>query len=280
MLVFLNGTFVPENEAKISVFDRGFLYGDGLFDTLRVSRGKLFQWKEHFARLERGAAFLKIALPFAAAELHTHALNLISRNGMPDSVLRLNLSRGAGERGFSVKGANEPTVAMTLHAAAVANEIEPRWRLITSSIRLSSANPLAPFKTCNKLPQILGRTEADARGADEALLLNERGELVEGSASNLFWVRDGVVFTAPAGSGILPGITRASVFEICAQLGVKIQEQCARVQDLREADGVFLTFSSRGIVEADFLDDSRLGRSPLAEQIRKAHSEAVASNCG
>src|SRR5690348_9705312 len=146
MRVFLNGKFVPESEAAISVFDRGFLYGDGLFETVRVSRGKPFLWKEHLTRLGRGAAFLKIALPFREPELHAYALELISRNAMPESVLRVNLSRGTGERGYSIKGTNKPTMVMSQHSVPILNAA-PLWRLITSRMRLPPANLLAQFKT-------------------------------------------------------------------------------------------------------------------------------------
>src|SRR2546427_6776280 len=117
MIVFLNGQFVPQAQAVVSVFDRGFLYGDGLFETIRVFNGKPFRWGQHLERLERGAAFLKIRLPFTADALRAPADELIARNKMPESLLRLSLSRVVGLRGYSPKGAEEPLLVMTLNAA-------------------------------------------------------------------------------------------------------------------------------------------------------------------
>jgi branched-subunit amino acid aminotransferase/4-amino-4-deoxychorismate lyase len=117
VIVFLDGQFVPEKEARVSIFDRGFLYGDGLFETLRIYGGKPFRWEDHLERLSRGAEFLKIAVSFSSDALREKCHELIERNKMPDSVLRLTLTRGIGERGYSPKGADKPTLAMTLHPA-------------------------------------------------------------------------------------------------------------------------------------------------------------------
>src|SRR5215472_16973761 len=189
MVVFLNGEFVPEKDAVISVFDRSFLYGDGLFETMRVVQGRPFRWAEHMERLERGASFAGIRIPFAEASLRKFAEELIAKNQVPEALLRLTLSRGVGVRGYSPKGAEQPTIVMSLHEfLPVDPENPPGWRLITSSFRLPADEALAQFKTCNKLPQILARAEADAAGADEALLSNTEGHVVEASSSNLFWV--------------------------------------------------------------------------------------------
>src|SRR5580704_7565373 len=223
MIVFLNGEFVPEESARVSVFDRSFQFGDGLFETLRAYRGKPFRWADHFERLRRGAEFLKIRLPLGEEELRARAQELIERNRMPESLLRIALSRGVGKRGYLPKGADNPTVVMSLHAAPDA-EANREWRVIIATPRLPANEPLAQFKTSNKLPQILARMEADAAGADEALLLNTDGEVVEGSGSNLFWIKDGTVCTPPLASGVLPGVTRVVVLEICKQSGVPFRE--------------------------------------------------------
>src|SRR6266478_1503384 len=204
MLVFLDGQFVPEQEAVVSVFDRAFLYGDGLFETIRVFNGKPFRWQQHLERLLQGAEFLKIQPPFAPDSLTGFAAQLVIRNQMPDSLLRLTLSRGVGLRGYSPKGADRPLLAMSLHPApSIDPQTPPRWRLTTSTLRLPAGEPLAQFKTCNKLSQVLARAEADAAGADEALLLNTDGHVVEGASSNLFWIEDQTVCTPPLASGIL-----------------------------------------------------------------------------
>jgi len=276
MLVFLNGQFVSEAKAVVSVFDRGFLYGDGLFETLRVFNGKSFHWAQHLQRLQRGADFLKIKIPFSANSLRDFADQLVAKNKIPNSLLRLSLSRGAGVRGYSPKGAEHPTLVMSLHPApALDPKNPPRWRLITSSFRLPSGEPLAQFKTCNKLPQILARAEADAAGADEALLLNTDGHVVEASSSNLFWIERDTVCTPPLASGILPGVTRAVVLEICKSLGLATCEADISTKKLRRAPGVFLSLSSWGVVEALSLDGVVLKQSPLVEKIRLGYWDLV-----
>ena len=272
MIVFLNGKFIPEARAVVSVFDRNFLYGDGLFETVRIFNGRPFGWRQHAERLRRGAAFLKIKLPFMPEQLRAFAVELAAKNKMPDSLLRLTLSRGVGVRGYSPKGAKNPVLAMTLHPAPeIALEKTPRWKLIFATPRLPAGEPLAQFKTCNKLPQILARAEADAAGAHEALLLNTNGFVAEAAAANLFWVERGTIFTPPLAGGILPGVTRDTVLGICAQLKIPAGQKNIRPKNFLRADGVFLSLSSFGIVEAELLDGSRLKRSPLVAEIAKAY---------
>ena len=275
-VVCLNGQFVPEEQAKISVFDRGFLYGDGLFETLRVYRGEPFCWQEHLDRLQRGAGFLGIRLPFNESELRVLALRLIQENRMPESLLRITLSRGAGLRGYSPRGADLLNLVMTLHPAPdTTGQAPPQWRVITASFRLPANEPLAQFKTCNKLPQILARSEADAAGADEALLLNTNGEVVEGASSNLFWIRENTIVPPPLASGTLAGVTRLVTLKLCQKLGLPTREAGITSAELQTVQGVFLSLSSWGVVEVVSLDHYNLSRSPWFERIQRAYAGAV-----
>jgi branched-chain amino acid aminotransferase len=280
MIVLLNGRFVAEAEALVPVSDRGFLYGDGLFETLRVHRGVPFRWAQHLRRLVEGARFLGIPLPGTAEQLRAYAGQLIELNRMPESLLRVTLTRGAGPRGYSPSGANAPTLVMTLHPAPdAADQPAPLWRAVTASFRLPANEALARHKTCNKLPQILARAEAEARAGDEALLLNTLGEIVEGAGSNLFWLRDGTVCTPPLDSGILAGVTRELVLEICRKLGLATRETAITPVELRQTDGVFLSLSSWGIVEVIALDGHPLARSPLVARLQAAGREALRAEC-
>jgi branched-chain amino acid aminotransferase len=280
MIVFLNGRFVPEDQAVVSVFDRGFLYGDGLFETIRVFNGQPFRWVQHFARLRRGATFLGIHIPFKGRELAAFARQLIERNRMPDAVLRLTLSRGVGRRGYSPKDASQPTLVMSLHPAPDATTAQPpRWKLITASVYVAEGDPLARFKTCNKLPQIVARAEVEAAGADEALLTNSSHLVTEASSANVFWIEDDTICTPPLFVGMLPGVTRATVFELCGQLGLPVAETTAMPLDLQAAAGVFLSLSSWGIVEVASLDGCRLRRSPLIGRLRAAYAELLLREC-
>jgi len=280
MLVFLNGEFVPQESAVISIFDRGFLYGDGLFETMRVFDGRPFRWGQHLERLQRGAKFLGIRLPFEEPILRERAHELIQRNAMPDSLLRLALSRGVGRRSYSPDGADSPTLAISLHPAPQFDwKNPPRWRLATASLRLPAGDPLGSFKTANKLAQVMARGEAESRGADEALLLDSAGGLVEAASSNVFWIEDGTVCTTRKDDGALPGVTRAIVLDLCRAGNIASMETSAPPERLRRADGVFLTNSAWGIVEAYELDSVPLSTSPLTGDLQSAYRKRLEAEC-
>src|SRR5271163_751565 len=139
--VFLNGKIVPEEKAVVSVFDRGFQLGDGLFETMRVYRGRPFLWEAHLARLRRGAEFVGISLPMRVKELRVAAGQLIRRNGMPEALLRIGLSRGIGPRGYSPRGARHPTLVMSLHPVPESCSPPPQWSLISATPRLPAREP-------------------------------------------------------------------------------------------------------------------------------------------
>jgi aminodeoxychorismate lyase len=275
MTVFLNGRFVPEERAAVSVFDRGFLYGDGLFETMRVCAGQPFRWKQHLDRLRCGAAFLNLPLAYSPGELERAAARLIALNRMPDALLRLVVSRGTGPRGYSPRGAEQGCTVLSLHPAPAFRGALPRWRLVTASLRVPAGDPLTGLKTCNKLPQVLARAEADRRGANDALLLNTHGRVAEATGSNVFWIERGAVCTPPLNEGPLPGVTRAAVLELCDRLGLGAREVPARPAALARADAVFLTLSSWGVVEVVALDGEALGRSPVVATLRRAYEELV-----
>jgi aminodeoxychorismate lyase len=276
MLVYLNGRFVPEEQAAVSVFDRGFLYGDGLFETLLVRAGRPFRWQAHVQRLEQGATCLRLRLPVAPGELRAAADELISRNRATDAVLRVHLSRGAGPRGYSPRGAAHPTLVMSLHPPPAHNPAAPpQWTLATASWRVPAGDPLAQFKTSDKLRHVLARAEAEDQGANEALLLNTAGEVVETASGNLFWIERGEVCTPPVAAGALPGVTRAVVLELCARLGLPAGERACNPETLPKAEGVFITLSTLGIVEATALDGRALAASPLTHRLRTACEQLV-----
>ena len=280
MIVFLNGEFVPEAEAVVSVFDRGLLYGDGLFETIRIANGKPFRWDQHEQRLRQGAEFLGIRISPSSAELREAAIKLVGQNKLANALLRVLLTRATGPRGYSPRGADTPTLAMSLHPA-VAPTAEPSgWHLLTSRVRLSAHEPLANFKTCNKLAQIVARAEADSAEANEALLLNTDGWVVEGASSNLFWIEAGKIHTPPQAAGILPGVTRAVIKELCASAQLEFHESETTAQRLSSCDGLFLSLSSAGVVEGITLDGVQLRRSPIAQSLHSAYWELLESECG
>jgi aminodeoxychorismate lyase len=277
LAVWLNGQFVPAEEARVSVFDRSFLYGDGLFETIRVYRNRPFLWPEHLTRLHAGAAVLRLHVPFNDSELTAAATELLQRNAQPESLLRLHLSRGVGRRGYSIQGADSPTLVLTQHPVTAPDPAHPlRWRLITSSFQLLVGDPLAAAKTANKLVQILAKSEAEDRGADEALLLNSAGHLAEASSSNLFWFEGETLCTPPLHAGLLAGVTRAFVLSLAHALGLETQERTATTGSLTAAAGVFLTTSSLELVPAVSLDGTPLRESPHTRRLHMAYQQFVA----
>lgn len=281
MIVLLNGQFVPEADAKVSVFDRGFLYGDGLFETICVHRGVPFLWAQHIERLQRGADSLKLRLPFTGEQMRDFVNGLVERNQLTDAILRIHVTRGKGPRGYSPKGADTPTLVMSLHPAPVIDPANPPvWRLITSQMRVVENDPLALSKTADKLRQVMARMEAEERGADEALLLNTSGQVADAASANVFWVADETIHTPPLSVGALAGVTRQFVGELCEAMGSRVIEANITPAQLQQADGVFLTMSSMGIVEVSSLDGIALRRSPLVQQLRNAYFAALHKAAG
>ncbi len=271
MIAFFNGEFVSADDPHINLADRGFCLGDGLFETIRCCNGKPFRWDRHWQRLTGSAAFLKINLPFGESDSRKLAEGLLARNKQSDVILKINLSRGAGQRGYSIRGTGEATFAMTVHPAPPITETDPLpWRLRTASYRLQSTDPLRRHKTTNRLINILARAEAEEVGADEALLLNERGEVAEAASANVFWIRDNCICTPSLSAGALPGITRAYAREWATEAGFESREETLAGENLHGVDGVFLTQSSLGIIEVAELDGRPLSSSKQTTQIRRS----------
>jgi len=274
MLVFLNGQFLREAQAVVPVNDRGFLLGDGLFETMRVVAGRPFRFAQHLERMTRGADFLKIKPPFTPKELEKFATQLIEQNKMPDAILRLTLTRGPGKRGYTPDSENRPTVVMSLHAAPPL-EKHVEWTLITSSFRIPASDPLSSFKTTSKILNVLARAEAKEKGADEVLLINTNGEVAETASGNLFWVYQDNICTVPTGRGVLPGITRAIVLEICQSLGLQTNKRVIKPEALRNSQGIFVTQSAFGIVPITTFNGEPVAPSPLVDQISGAYNEML-----
>lgn len=269
MMVYLNGRFVPADQATVSVFDRGFLYGDALFESLRVESGFPFLWEAHIQRLAQGAAALQIPLALDSESLRSSVSELLRLNGLTHAVVRISLSRGQGQRGYSIRGAGTPTLVIAAHPAPAPNELPTTpWRLHTASSRLPAKDPVAGFKTANKLTHILARTEAEAAGADEALLLNTDGHLTETSAANLFWLQDRTAHTPALDAGGLAGVTREFVLRLLRSSGWETRETLAEPASLFQASGIFITLSTLGIVEISHLDQRPLARDPRVAGLR------------
>lgn len=279
MLAFVNGRILPEAEAVVPISDRGLLYGDALFETMRVRRGQPVWWARHFQRLQDGAAFLRIPLAVSPAQLRDSARELIDASALADAVLRILLTRGSGQRGYSPRGAGPATLAMTLHPAPAPLE---ELRLITVRLRLPANDPLRSFKTANRLLSVLARAEAEEHGGNEALLLNEGGLAVEAAGGNLFWIEEEAVCTPPLAAGPLPGVMRSIILEWVREQGRPIRETAVEPAVLRRKAGLFITNSVAGIAPVVLLDKSPIAASPTVCDLRARLQErelAEGLNC-
>lgn len=255
MKIWLNGKSVSAEESKLSCRDRGFLLGDGVFDTLAAFDGRLFRLKDHLARLRHNAQALDIPLPYDDRTLEAAMLEVVkSQPAAALMAVRTTVSRGAGQRGLLPPAADEcqPTVMISASAAAV--PAAPA-RVIVSSIRRNEGSPASRIKSLSYLDNILARQEASASGADEAIMLNNRGVLACATAANLFIVRGRSLFTPSLEDGILAGVARAVVLEIAGNLGLSAHEISLPPEKLYEADDIFLTNSLIGVRSVSHVGD-------------------------
>ena len=278
MIVFLNGKFLPSAEALVPVNDRGFMYGDGLFETTRIAHGRAFRLAQHLERMVRGADYLKIPLPYPPKEIQKFVAQLVEANAMPEAVLRVTLTRGVGERGYTPPASGgPPTLVMTLHPLPPMPADEPwQWSMITSSYHVPASGAISSFKTTSKILHVFARIEAHERGADEALLLNTNGEVAETAGGNIFWVYQNSICTVPTGRGVLPGIPRAVVLEICQALGLETSKRVIKPQHLRNAEGIYITQSVLGNVPVVAFDGEAVAPSPLVDQLATAYNDMLA----
>ena len=281
MIVFLDGQFLPAEEAQVSIFDRSFLYGDGLFETVPVFAGRAFRLERHWDRLMQGAAYLGIALPWSLSAIASAIGVLAERNQMPTAVARITLSRGIGPRGYSPRGAKHPRLAISWHPLPEGAGRElAQWSVVTSSQVVPEGQAGTRYKTANKLAAVLATAEAEAAGASEALVLNSAGRVAEAAAANVFWVAHGCVCTPPLAEGALDGITRSVVQQLCQTAGIAPQERGVTVAELAGAEGVFLSLSTLGIVEVCRMAGRDLSRAPVVGELWRRYWDLVQSETG
>jgi len=262
-LSYINGEILPEAQAKVSVFDRGWLYGDGVFETMRTYSGRLFCMEDHLERLYNSAELIKLKIPWEPKRLEEALLDTLTANKISDDVLlRLTVTRGVGDRGISLPLKFEPALVITLRDLAPLNDgaYDIGRRAAIVSIRRNSRDSLNPAaKSLNFLNNILAKDEADKAGADEAIILNADGRITEGTVSNIFAVADGVVKTPPATDGLLPGISRKIVIQLAKEHNLPMEESSLWPRDIFGADELFMTSTSVGIMPLTEVDGRVIG---------------------
>jgi branched-chain amino acid aminotransferase len=257
MWLFFNDRVVDESEARVSVFDRGFMYGDGVFETLRVYRGRPFQLDEHLDRLGRSAALLRIRFGRSRRQIADDINRVIALNEITDGVVRVAVSRGIGRRGPSIEGTSKPTYVVSV--GPLPEDLDRRRSrgvaLSVVATRKVSRDALpAGVKHANYLNSILAHADAVETGADDALLLSATGEIAECSGANVFFVRGSRVETPPLSTGILPGCTRAHVLDLCRRAGITATERKLELPDLEGTEEAFLTNSVVEILPVRAID--------------------------
>ncbi|CAG1009866.1 branched-chain amino acid aminotransferase [Myxococcaceae bacterium] len=281
MKVWIDGKVVEGAEAKIPVNDHGLLYGDGLFEGIRVYGGRVFRLDLHLSRLAAGARALGIALPGGVGALRAIVLETARAFGASEAYVRLLVTRGEGPLGVDPTTCPSPRILCIVDAIRLypAEQLARGLDLVTVSLRRPPADVLDPrVKSLNYLNSVLAKLEAKRRGADEALILNLEGRVAEASVANVFVVRDGRLATPPPADGALEGITRRSVLELAARLGFPAEERSLGRADLFAADEAFLTGTGARIVAIRSLDQAELASKPpgpVTRSIDAAFSELV-----
>jgi branched-chain amino acid aminotransferase len=282
----IDGNVVPEAEARVSVLDNGFIFGDSVYETLRTYRGRPFLLDRHLARLRRSAGRLGFQIPPGDDALTRRVDELLARSGHSESTLRIVVSRGVGDVSYHFDRVKGPTVVI------IAKVLEPfppstytdGIGVAVASVRRNHPESLDPaIKSSNLLNNILAVREAQARGADEAILLNHAGEVAEGASSNLFVVRGTEVRTPPLDAGILAGITRDLVLEIGPGAGVPVREARISVADLFGADEAFVTSSLRELAPVTTVDGRPVGSGrpgPVTARLHRAYLEYTRAHGG
>jgi branched-chain amino acid aminotransferase len=260
--IYIDGKFYPEAEARISVFDHGLLYGDGIFEGIRFYNGRVFRLEEHLRRLWDSAHSIQLKIPMTMREMSDALLETIRQNHLRDGYIRLVVTRGIGNLGLNPAQCKSPSVIII--AATIALYHEDFYRkgltIVTCATRRISPAALNPaVKSLNYLNNVMARIEADLAGADEALMLNEAGNVAECTADNVFIVKHGQISTPPVSAGALQGITRSVVFEIAAKLGIKVLEIDITRHDVFVANECFLTGTAAEIVPVVKVDGRLIG---------------------
>lgn len=284
MLAYLNGAYLPESAAKVSISDRGWLYGDAVFETMRTYGGRVFKLEEHLERLKRSAAAVGIKLPMEPGEMAAVVLELLER-GSPgsDVAIRVALSRGIGGGGLWPKEELEPTLAVLLRELPTysAEVFTTGWRMITAKTKRNSPESIDPrVKSANFLNNIMAKREAVDAGVDEALMLNHDGWVAESTVSNFFMIANGGLVTAPVEAGVLAGITREMVLELAAAAAISADEALFTVDDIYRADEAFITLTSAGLIPIVELDGRPIGTGrpgPIVGRLRRLYEEHVAA---
>ena len=279
--IFLNGEFVQKQDAKVSVYDHGYLYGDGVFEGIRVYDGNVFRLKEHLIRLYESAKSILLTIPYSLEELTQIVVDTVNRNNLHSGYIRLVVSRGEGNLGL------DPTSCPRANVVVIAEQLalfpqelyEIGMEIVTVATRRNRSDVLNPqIKSLNYLNNILVKIEAKLAGVQEALMLNDQGFVAEGSGDNVFLVKGNKLITPPSSAGALEGITRNAIMELGDTLGYEVEEKLFTRHDVYIADEVFLTGTAAEVIGVSKVDGRVIGDGkpgPNTQRLLKAFRQLV-----
>lgn len=280
MIIYFNGRLISADDLVVSPLDHGFLYGHGLFETMRTYHGNLFKGEAHFKRLAAAAAILGWPELPCQAEFTAAINSVLQHNNLQDASIRLTLSRGSGAARPDPASCGALTIAV--FAAPLPPPLPPSgWSIATVNLRRNLSSPLVRIKSANYLDNILAKAEAKILGAQEAVMLNTDGFVAEGSMSNIFLVKAGRLITPDENSGILPGITRSTVIELAQTENIPIEIRRVKAEELDEADEIFLTSSIMEVIPVRMINGRTVGNDVetpgvITVKLRELYREIVA----
>lgn len=281
MEVYIDGKFYPKADAKVSVFDHGFLYGDGIFEGIRLYEGNVFRLEEHLERLEMSAKAIMLQLPWTRKEIADVVCESCRRNNLTDGYIRLIISRGVGDLGLSPKTCPKPSIIciadkITLYPEAL---YTTGMKIITAATRRISPAALPPMiKSLNYLNNILAKMEALQHGYHECIMLNDQGYVAECTGDNIFLIHKGRLLTPASHAGALIGITRQVALEVAEQLGLKVCETNLTRYDVWNADECFLTGTAAEVIPVIEVDGRSIGNGkpgPITARILESFRKKV-----
>jgi branched-chain amino acid aminotransferase len=258
-LVYIDGKYYSKKDSKISVFDHGLLYGDGVFEGIRSYDGYVFKLEEHLKRLYESANSLELNIPLTRKEFKQAILEALRKNKLRDAYIRVIITRGIGTLGLNPLSCPKPSIIIITDHLAPLFEGKEATAIIASTRRnaLNAINPM--IKSLNYLNNILAKIEANRAGVDEAIMLNQNGTIAEGTGDNLFIVKNGELYTPPIAAGALDGITRNTIIELAKEEGINVTVKDITVHELYNADEAFLTGTAAEVAPLVEVDARKIG---------------------
>ncbi|MCD4806557.1 MAG: branched-chain-amino-acid transaminase [Methanococcoides sp.] len=261
LLIYYNGEFVPKDKATVSIYDHGFLYGDGVFEGIRAYNGRVFKLDEHVDRLYDSAKAIALEVPITKAEMTEAILETLRKNNLTDAYIRPIVTRGIGDLGLDPRKCPKPSIYIISQewGAMYGDLYEVGLKAITVAIRRNAPDALSPnIKSLNYLNNILAKIEANAKGGDEAIFLDQNGFVSEGSGDNIFVIKNGKIYTPPTVNN-LKGITRATAIELLEERGYEVLVQNLGLFDMYTADEIFVTGTAAEAAPITLLDGRKIG---------------------